>query len=114
MEEKRRLGKQRAAESRARRRSYTEFNTADVAVEVEATPVGSMEVEEIEETEENYFHGAPPDAMFSENELVILEDTRVGEPSKVFWEILAVVKSRRYVNSQWLYVQKCRVQNLLR
>ena len=70
----------------------------------EATPVGSMEVEEIEETEENYFHGAPPDAKWDEDDMVVFEDSRVRESPKVFWESLTVVKSRRYVNSQWLYV----------
>ena len=35
---------------------------------------------------------------------MVLEDTRVGESSKVFLESLAVVKSKRYYNSQWLYV----------
>ena len=41
-EEKRRLTRQRVVESRARKRACTEFDNADVAVEVEATPVGSM------------------------------------------------------------------------
>ena len=61
-EEKRRLARERLIASIARRRSSTSIDPTDVAVKVEATPVGSMEVEEIEETEENYFHGAPPDA----------------------------------------------------
>ena len=51
----------------------------------------SMEVEEKEEMEEDNFHGAPPDAKWSEDDLVVLEDTRVGKSSKVFWESLAVV-----------------------
>ena len=46
MTKKRRLGRIRCAESKARRRAYTEFHTTDVAIEVEATPVGSMGVEE--------------------------------------------------------------------
>ena len=47
-EERRRLGRERiqASEIRARRRSSTEFRRIDVAIEVEATPVGSMGVEE--------------------------------------------------------------------
>ena len=39
-EEKRRLGRERATESRARRRTFAEFHNADVAVEAQATPVG--------------------------------------------------------------------------
>ena len=48
-EEKKRLGRARAANSklrRARRRSSSKFRRIDVAIEVEATPVGSMGVEE--------------------------------------------------------------------
>ena len=39
-EEKRRLGRERATESRAMRRTFAEFHIADVAVEAQATPVG--------------------------------------------------------------------------
>ena len=52
----------RVAESRARRRSSTEFHHTDVAIEVNPTPVGLMEGEEKEEMEEDTFHGAPTDA----------------------------------------------------
>ena len=52
----------RVAESRARRRSSTEFHHTDVAIEVNPTLVGLMEVEEKEEMEEDTFHGAPTDA----------------------------------------------------
>ena len=47
-EERRRLGRERiqASEIRARRRSSSKFRRIDVAIEVEATPVGSMGVEE--------------------------------------------------------------------
>ena len=45
-EEKRRLATLRGNEIRARRRSSTELRRIDVAIEVEATPVGSMGVEE--------------------------------------------------------------------
>ena len=47
-EERHRLGTERiqASEIRARRRSSTEPRRIDVAIEVEATPVGSMGVEE--------------------------------------------------------------------
>ena len=69
-EEKRRLGRERAAESYARRRTFAEFHNADVAIEVNPTPVGLMEVEEKEEMEEDTFHGAPPDAKRNVNDLV--------------------------------------------
>ena len=71
-EERRRLGRERiqASEIRARRKSSTEFRRIDVAIEVNPTPVGLMEVEEIEEMEEDTFHGAPPDAKRSVNDLV--------------------------------------------
>ena len=45
-EEKKRLGRARAANSKLRRRSSSKFRRIDVAIEVEATPVGSMGVEE--------------------------------------------------------------------
>ena len=63
-EERRRLGRERiqASEIRARRKSSTEFRRIDVAIEVNPTPVGLMEVEEKEEMEEDTFHGAPTDA----------------------------------------------------
>ena len=61
-EETRRLAIVRGNESVARRKSSTEFRRIDVAIEVNPTPVGLMEVEEIEEMEEDTFHGAPPDA----------------------------------------------------
>ena len=71
-EERRRLGRERiqASEIRARRKSSTEFRRIDVAIEVNPTPVGLMEVEEKEEMEEDTFHGAPPDAKRSVNDLV--------------------------------------------
>ena len=69
-EERRRLARIRVAESRARRRSSTEFHHTDVAIEVNPTPVGLMEVEEKEEMEEDNFHGAPPDAKWNVNDLV--------------------------------------------
>ena len=71
-EERRRLGRERiqASEIRARRKSSTEFRRIDVATEVNPTPVGLMEVEEKEEMEEDTFHGAPPDAKRSVNDLV--------------------------------------------
>ena len=71
-EERRRLGRERiqASEIRARRKSSTEFRRIDVAIEVNPTPVGLMEVEEKEEMEEDTFHGAPPDAKSSVNDLV--------------------------------------------
>jgi hypothetical protein len=101
-EEKRRLAKERGIESRARKRTFAVFYNADVAVEAQAA-VGSMEVEGNEEVEEDNFHGAQPDAKWSEGDLVVLEDTRVGESSKLFWESLAVVKSRRCHDGQWMY-----------
>ena len=71
-EERRRLGRERiqASEIRARRKSSTEFRRIDGAIEVNPTPVGLMEVEEKEEMEEDTFHGAPPDAKRSVNDLV--------------------------------------------
>ena len=60
----------KASEIRARRKSSTEFRRIDVAIEVNPTPVGLMEVEEKEEMEEDTFHGAPPDAKRSVNDLV--------------------------------------------
>ena len=61
-EDTRRLATLRGNEARARRRSSTEFRRVDVAIEVNPTPVGLMEVEEKEEMEEDTFHGAPTDA----------------------------------------------------
>ena len=52
-EEKKRLAIVRGNESRARRKSSTEFRRIDVAIEVNPTPVGLMEVEEKEEMEED-------------------------------------------------------------
>ena len=34
---------------------------------------------------------------------VVLEDSRVGASRKLFWEVLAVVKSREYVSGEWHY-----------
>ena len=68
-EEKRRLGRERAAESYARKRTFAAFYNADVAVEAQAA-VGLMEVEGNEEVEEDNFHGAPPDAKWNVNDLV--------------------------------------------
>ena len=39
-EERRRLGRERVVESRARKRTFAAFYNADVAVEAQATPVG--------------------------------------------------------------------------
>ena len=46
-EEKRRLGRMRVAESRARRRAYAEFHARDFAVEV-SSPCSAFETEEKE------------------------------------------------------------------
>ena len=87
-EERRRLGRERANESRKKRRANPELH----AVEFEA----SIEVEEKEDW-------ALPDAKWSVGDMVCFEDTRVAASSKFFWESLAVVKSRRHEDSQWLY-----------
>ena len=90
-EEKKRLGRSRAANSKLRRRGFLET---------------SQEVEnsgEVETQVEDQLVIDIPEAKYKVNDLVCFEDTRVGEPSKVFWESLAVVKSRRYHDSQWLY-----------
>ena len=34
---------------------------------------------------------------------VVVEDSRVGASRKLFWEVLAVVKSREYVSGEWHY-----------
>ena len=89
-EERRRLGRERAANSKLRRSGFLET---------------SQEVEnsgEVETQVEDQLVIDIPEAKHKVNDLVCFEDTRVGEPSKVFWESLAVVKSRRCHDSQWL------------
>ena len=102
-EAKRKLARIRCVESRARRKGFSFSSTSNVAIEAEATYITPSEVEGKEENEFN-FHGAPPDSRWNVNDLVVLEDTRVGEPSKLFWETLAVVKSKRHSNFQWVYL----------
>ena len=58
-EERRRLGRERVVESRARKRTFAAFYNADVAVEAQAA-VGSMEVEG------NNFHGALHASTFND------------------------------------------------
>ena len=82
----RRLAIVRGNESRKRRRADPELHAAEFEVEVTT----SIEVEEKED----------PDAKWNINDIACFEDSRVGEPSKAFWESLAVVKSRRYHDSQ--------------
>ena len=72
----------RGNESRARRKAFSFSSTSDVAIEAEATSIAASEAEGKEEMEDS-FHGAPPDSIWSVNDLVVYEDARVGEPSKV-------------------------------
>ena len=58
-----------------------------------------MDVEEKEE-DENDDNDEP---KWNIGDYVVLEDSRIGSDSKVFWEILAVVKSREFVCGEWQY-----------
>ena len=73
-EEKRRLGRIRWAESEARRKACTEFDNADVAVEV----VGSMEVEEKEDENDD-----DNERKWNIGDYVVLEDISMSSPITV-------------------------------
>ena len=80
------MDRERVAEIRARERSSVEVRVSAAAEDVDLVdpPVEDQR-----------------DPKYNVNDLVCFEDTRVGEPSEVFWESLAVVKSRRRHDSQW-------------
>ena len=70
--------------------------------------VESKEVDDSQEVEDSHVEDQrvvdTPVAKYNVAELVFLK-IQSWEGSKVFWESLAIVKSRRYDDSQWLYHQ---------
>ncbi len=86
-EEKRRKGRMRVDRSRATRSP----NDAEDPM----TIYGS----EQEENDGNVMD----EPKWNVGDHVVVEDSRVGASRKLFWEVLAVVKSREYVSGEWHY-----------